>query len=150
MTGRLRLLGAALALTLLVPLAGCGGNSIDDYCSDLKAHQKEMADMIDSTSPTSLLSHLPMLHDLAEKSPDDLTDEWQVFLTALDSLEKAIKKAGVKASDFENGKPPAGLSAADRQSIVDAASQVRSDDVVQAASGIEQEGRDVCKVNLGL
>jgi hypothetical protein len=149
-TRRLRLLGATLTMALLVPLAGCGGNSIDDYCTDLKAHQKEMADMIDSTSPSALLSHLPMLHDLAEKSPDDLADEWQVFVSALDSLAKAIKKADVKPSDFVDGKPPAGLSAADRQSIADSASQVRSDDVVQAASGIEQQGRDVCKVNLGL
>ena len=67
-----------------------------------------------------------------------------------DTIEKAIKKAGVKPSDFVDGKPPAGLSAADKRSIVDAADQVRSEEVVQAASGIEQQGRDVCKVNLGL
>ena len=91
-----------------------------------------------------------MLHDLAEKSPRDLTDEWQVFLRALDDLDQAIKDAGVKPSDFEDGKPPAGLSAAETKAITDAASRIRTDDVVQASSGIEQQGRDVCKVNLGL
>ena len=129
---------------------GVAATSVDDYCSDLRGDQKEIADMIESDSPSSLLSHLPMLHDLADKSPDDLDDEWQVFLSALDSLEKAIKEAGVKPSDFQDGKPPAGLSAADRQAIADAANQIRSDEVVQAASGIEQQARDVCKVNLGL
>jgi hypothetical protein len=109
-----------------------------------------MADMVSSTSASALLSHLPMLHDLSEKSPDDLADEWQVFLGALDDLDKALEDAGVKPSDFVDGKPPAGLSAADRKAIADAASQIRTDEVVQAASGIEQQGRDVCKVNFGI
>jgi hypothetical protein len=91
-----------------------------------------------------------MLHELADKAPRDLTDEWQVFLGALDGLEKALTDAGAKPSDFRDGRPPAGLSATDRKAIVDAADQVSSADVSQAASGIEQQGRDVCKVNLGL
>jgi len=150
MRARLRPFGATLALAVVLPLGGCGGPSIDDYCADLKAHQKEMAAMIDSSSPSALLGHLPMLHDLADKAPEDLTDEWQVFVSALDDLEKALKNAGAKPSDFEDGKPPAGLSADDRKAIVDAANQIASDDVAQAASGIEQQGRDVCKVNFGV
>ena len=150
MTAPLRVLVGGLALALLLPLAGCGGNSIDDYCGDLRAHQKEMAAMIDSTSSAALLSHLPMLHELADKAPEDLADEWQVFVGALDGLEKALKDAGVKPSDYADGKPPAGLSSAHRADIKGAADQVASDDVAQAAGGIEQQGRDVCKVNLGV
>ena len=84
------------------------------------------------------------------EAPEDLTDEWQVFLGALDGLDQAIKDAGVKPSDFEDGKPPADLSASDKKAIVDAASQIQTEQVVEASSGIEQQGRDVCKVNLGL
>lgn len=149
MRTRLRRLGVALATTLLLPLAGCGANSIDDYCADLKAQQKEMAAMFDSTS-SSVLNNLSMMRELAAKAPDDLADEWQVFLTALDGLDKALKDAGVKPSDFQDGKPPAGLSAADRSAIIAAANQITGEQVVQAASGIEQQGRDVCKVNLGV
>jgi hypothetical protein len=140
-----------LALALALPLlAGCGGDRIDDYCQDLSAHRKEMSAMIDSTSPTALLSHRPMLHDLADKAPSDLADEWQVFLDALDDLDTAIRKAGVKPADFQDGKPPAGLSATDRKRITDAADRLASSDVADAASGIEQEARDVCKINLGV
>jgi hypothetical protein len=140
-----------LVLAVLLPLAGCGGNEYDAYCGELKRDQKQMSEMVDSTTPAAaLLDNLPMLHDLADKSPQDLTDEWQVFVGAIEGLEKALKDAGVKPSEFVDDKPPAGLSASDRQAIADAANQVSADQVVQAANGIEQEGRDVCKVNLGL
>jgi hypothetical protein len=145
-----RLGGVALAVALLAPLAGCGGNSIDDYCNDLSAHRKQFAEMVESTSPTALLSHLSMLHDLADKAPEDLADEWQTFIGALEGLDRALDRAGVKPSAFVGGKPPAGLSASDRQQVADAAAQIETDDVVAAVSGIEQQGRDVCKVNLGL
>ena len=145
----MRAIMAALALALLLPLTGCGDRT-KTYCSGLEAHRKQIADMLSSDSPSALLDGLPMLHDLADKAPQDLSDEWQTYLVALDGLEQAIKHAGVKASDFKGGKPPAGLSAADQKAIAAAAGQVATDDVVSAADGIEQEARDVCKMNLGL
>ena len=65
-----------------------------------------------------------MMHDLADKAPEDLVDEWQAFLGALDDLDKALKDAGVKPADFQNGKPPAGLSDADQKAIAAAATQL--------------------------
>jgi hypothetical protein len=144
-----RLAGAAVALALLAPLAGCGENSIDDYCADVTAHRKQLAEMVDSSSASALLGNLPMLHDLADKAPEDLADEWQVFTSALDDLDQAIKDAGVEPSDFKDGKAPAGLSDAEQKAIADAVGQIETDDVVQAATGIEQQARDVCKVNFG-
>jgi hypothetical protein len=106
--------------------------------------------MVASESPTALLNHLPMLRELAGKSPQDLQDEWRTFVAALEGLDKALDSAGVKASDFKEGRPPAGLSQTDQKAIADAAGKIRADEVVQAASGIEQEARDVCKINFGL
>ena len=139
-----------LVVALLLSLSGCGGSTVEDYCKDLGEHRKQMADMVASQSPTALLSHLPMLRDLAEKSPDDLKDEWQTFLDAVEGLDKAIDRSGVKASDFKGGRPPAGLSETDQKAIADAAGEIRTAEVVQAASGIEQQARDVCKINFGL
>ena len=55
----------------------------------------------------------------------------------------------MKPADFEDGKPPAGTQRRGRKAIAEAADQVATDEVSQAASGIEQQARDVCKVNLG-
>ena len=138
---------AVLVAALLLPLSGCGGQS---YCDALQQQRKEIAEMTGSGSPSALLDGLPMLRDLAEKAPEDLADEWQTLIGALDGLDDAIREAGVKPADFEDGKPPAGLSAADQKAITDAANQIGTDGVVQASAGIEQQARDVCKLNLGL
>ena len=143
-----RLLTAA-GVALLLVLGGCG-DPIEDYCSQLREDRKEFAEMLESESSSALLGNLPMLRDLAEKSPDDLSDEWHTYLRAIEGLDKAIDDAGVKPSDFDDGKPPSGLSEADQKSIAEAAGQITTDDVIEAATRIEQQARDVCKVNLGL
>ena len=148
--GRVRRSVVALLVAMLLPFAACGGDESASYCSDLQKDRKEIANMLASGSPSALLGNLPMLHDLADKSPQDLDDEWQTFLGALDGLDKAIKDAGVEPDDFKDGKPPAGLSAADKKAIADAANQIGTEGVVQAATGIEQQARDVCKINLGI
>ncbi len=143
-----RLVPAVLAV-LLLGLAGCG-DPIEDYCSQVREDRKEFAEMLESESSSALLGNLPMLHDLAERSPDDLSDDWQTYLRAVEGLDNAIKDAGVKPSDFNGGKAPAGLSKADQQAIAEAAGQITTEDVITAATNIEQQARDVCKVNLGL
>jgi hypothetical protein len=147
---RLRAGVGLVALVLLFPVAGCGQDPIDAYCSDLSAHRKEMASMLDANTATALLGHRAMLGDLAKKTPPDLQDSWQTFLGALDGLHQALDHAHVKPSQFVAGKPPPGLAPADERAIIDAADQLSSDEVVAAATGIEQQARDVCKINLGL
>ncbi len=140
----------SLAVAMLLSLTGCGGDSTEDYCGAIEGANEQITKMIASDSPSALLSNLPLLRDLAEESPEDLADEWETFIGALEGLDEALDEAGVKASDFEAGKPPEGLSDADQKAIADAAGQVGGEDVAEATSGIEQQARDVCKVNLGL
>ncbi|MFL6109103.1 MAG: hypothetical protein ACJ716_03325 [Marmoricola sp.] len=142
---RVHLLAAAAVLALLP--TGCGGNGEDAYCAALKSNQTIFAE--DGTG-VALISNLPVLLRIERKAPDDLDDEWQTFTTSLESLRDAIKQAGLKPSDFVDGKPPAGTSAEARAAIAQAADELSDDDVVTAATGIEQQAKDVCKLQLGL
>lgn len=148
MKGR-RLLTAVLPAVLLLSLQACGDDE-KSYCSALSGDQKVFSEMQDDTSGVALLQHRSTLHSLAEKAPDDLNDEWQTFLGALDAFAKTLHDVGVSPGDFVGGQPPAGLSAADRARVADAASELSDADVVEAANGIEQHAKDVCKLQLGL
>jgi hypothetical protein len=136
------------ALLLLLPQA-CGGGG-DEYCSAMSADQKLFAQMEDDPSGVGLLAHRTALHRLGDQAPDDLSDEWQTFLGAVDAFAKVLDDAGVRPGDFVDGQPPAGLSTDERTRIAHAASELASPDVVDAADGIEQQAKDVCKLQLGL
>jgi hypothetical protein len=144
-----RLLTVVVAAVLLLSLQACGDHE-KAYCSALSSDQKVFAEMADDTTGVGLLQHRSTLHSLAAKAPDDLTDEWQTFLGALDAFAAKLHDVGVAPGDFVDGQPPARLSAADRARIAAAASELSDADVVEAANGIEQHAKDVCKLQLGL
>jgi hypothetical protein len=144
-----RLFAAIVASTLALTLAGCGDQE-NTYCAALTADQEKFAALQDDTTGVGLLDQLPMLRRLADKAPDDLDDEWQTFLGALDAFADTLSSAGVKPDDFVDGKPPVGLSADVRSRIAAGANELASTDVVAAANGIEQQAKDVCKLQLGL
>lgn len=138
-----------VSVLLLTTVSGCGDPG-QDYCDALRKDQSQLDEMIGSTSVGALLSQLPLLRRLAEKAPDDLTDEWQRFLNAVESLHDALRNAGLSASDFKGGKVPDAVQGEERRSLIGAADELSSAEVVDAAQGIEAQARDVCKVNLGV
>lgn len=146
--------GAAAGLLGVVLLAGCGGDPQDArrdaYCDALRAQQETFGDMANSQDPAVLIDQLPTLQGLGDKAPKDLADEWQTFLNALEGLEVALEKADVQPGEFGPGKVPADLTVADAKAISDAADVLSSQQVLDAAEGIEQQARDVCHVQLGL
>ncbi len=139
-----------VVLALLLGAGGCG-DARERYCGAVAEHRKELADMTSAEAGgATLLRNLPMLRDLAGAAPPDLRDEWQTFLTAVEGLDKALRAADVRPEQFDAGKPPSGLSKSRLQRIRAAASRLAAPEVVQAVSGIEQQARDVCKINIGL
>ena len=133
------------------PLTGCGGNEYDAYCGDLSGTEGDVGDdrlrlpvgpaepPADAARPRRQVPEGPRRTSGRPSSAPSTT------------CEKALKDAGVKPSEFEDGKPPAGSERGrppgDHRRRRRRSPPTRSS---QAANGIEQEGRDVCKVNLGL
>ena len=144
-----RLAATVLTLALSVTLCGCGDQE-EQYCDALRKDRTRIDEIINASGGDALLEGLPVFRDLADEAPDDLTDEWQTFLNALEGLQDALRDAGVKPSEFRDGKIPASVTGDDRRTIAAAADTLSSPPVVSAVSGIETQGRDVCKVNLGL
>lgn len=148
---RARAVAATAALSLLVVPAACGsedgGSAAGTYCSTAKRYQAVFTD--DGTG-LGLVTNLPKLKELAELAPDDLQDEWQVFIGALQGLGDAIASVGLKPADFVAASPPLGITPSDQTTIATAADRLAQADVTEAASGIEQQAKDVCKLQFGL
>ena len=149
MPGRLRIPALVVACALMLPLSACG-DPVDAYCGTLRDNRTKLSQMINGGSPTALIDNLTLLKKIAGRAPSDLTDEWQTFLNAIEGLDQALHDADVDPEDFQQGNAPAGLSAAQRKEIADAASQLASPQVVSAADDIVQEARDVCHLDLEL
>ena len=96
------------AVALLVPLlAGCSSDQ-DDYCDAVQSHQKDLSEIVGSSEPDALLQALDAFHDLQDKAPRDIKDEWQQVVTTLEALQHALDDAGVDPSTYDRDDPPAG------------------------------------------
>ncbi|GAB3996721.1 hypothetical protein [Nocardioides marmoraquaticus] len=147
----MRRLRAALAGVGLLVVAACGGEpSVDDYCARLTEDRARLSEIVGSGDPAELLGNVALFDELRDEAPRDLRDEWDTLVAALQGLRTALDEAGVDPGDFQDGEPPDSLSGTERRAVVEAAGRIADPDVVAAASGIETQARDVCKINLGL
>lgn len=134
-----RLLALVLPLALLA--GGCAED--EDYCDRVKDEAPGLQRTVDANGTSGLLETLPTLERLAEDAPDDIADEWEVFLGALHELRDVLDDTGVDPEQVE-GELPAGLTKEERERVEVAAAQLLSPRVVSAADAVEQQALDVC------
>ena len=140
-----------LVAVLLLPLAATACSSQQEqYCTALEEEQQTLAELGDAgfEEAGSVARTSEVFQRLSEEAPEDLRDEWDALSGAWQGLERALEAAGADETMFEAGERPEGMSAEDYDRISQAAVQLRSTRVVEAASGIEQHAQDVCGVDL--
>jgi hypothetical protein len=139
---------AAAAVVVVLPLlAGCGGK---DYCETVQARQSQLGTIANAGSATGVLPALPVLQELQDKAPGDVQDDYQLVVTRIQALQRALDDAGVDPASYDPQHPPPGLSAAGRRQIRDAAAHLAAGDTVEALGAIQQEVLDVCHTPLEL
>jgi hypothetical protein len=139
-----------VALLLVLPLAGCASEQ-EKYCSALADEQKNLESLsagADDPGSGDLSRTIDVFERLRAEAPDDVVDEWDTYVTALQALEKALDDAGADETMFTDGERPEGMSKDDYEAISSAAVELRSTRVVEAAAGIENQANDVCKIDL--
>ena len=140
----------ALAVALALPMATACSDSTSDYCRAVEEHQQELSEIVAGGGPDALLEALPIFEDLAAQAPQDISDEWDTIIDALQALEKALEDAGVDPATYDHENPPPDLSAAERDRIAAAADGVADPRTGTALAGVDQQARDVCKTPLYL
>jgi len=132
----------------MLPFAGCGGSSIDAYCDTVKAHQTDLTNTLSAGGDGAVLKALPSMRDLRDAAPDDIRADWNQLVRALDDLRSALDAAGIAPDQYKAGKPPSGVTAAQRARITAAANEVGA--AQQASVNVQQQARDVCHTPLTL
>ena len=139
-----------LALALAVPLLGGCGSGEDDYCDAVEDRQAELTDIVSSTRPDALLQAQGIFEDLRESAPDDIVDEWQVLVGAVDGLGDAMRDAGADPETYDPEDPPADVSPEQQEAIATASTRLASAEVAEALRAVDQQVRDVCHTPLTL
>lgn len=139
--------GAAAAVLLMPLLSGCGSTS---YCDQVTSDQGDLGVIVQSGSPTALLQALPAFERLQGKAPSDVADDWQLLVTRITSLQRALVAAGVDPASYDPSHPASSVTAAQRSAIRTAAAGVAAGDTQQSLDALQQEVLDVCHTPLEL
>lgn len=146
-------LALASAALLAATLSGCGGSDDgpdSEYCKDLKSASTQF-DSLSSNDVSKLDEAFKTFHTLAGEAPADVKDDWATLDKGIKSVEDALKKAGLKFSDFaalQQGKMPEGVDVAKLQGLAKEFQKLDSAEFDKASKNIEKHAKDVCKVNL--
>ena len=143
----------ASAVLLVSGLAACGGGSggeDSDYCKDIKKASKTFGDL-SSGDISGLDKAFATFHTLADEAPSDLEDDWKKLESAITTVEKALKDAGVTFADLgkiQSGQVPEGVDVSKLQGLASEMSKLNSSEFTDASKAIDKHAKDTCKVDL--
>jgi hypothetical protein len=147
----------ASAVLLASTLAACGGGDggsggeDSDYCKDLKKASKTFGDFSSGDDLGSLDSAFSTFHKLADEAPSDIDQDWKKLDSAITTVEKALKDAGLSFADLEKiqkGQKPDNFDESKLQGLANEMTKLSSSDFTAASKAIEKHAKKTCKVNL--
>ena len=140
----------ALATTAAFTLLGGCSDQKESYCGAVESHQEELSSIVGDGSQDSLLRALDIFRDLQDRAPRDITDEWQQVVSRIETLDEALRDAGVDPATYDRATEAAGLTDAQRARIDAAARELGSGTTLAALAALDQQARDVCQTPLTL
>lgn len=144
MTTRARLVAAIAGVLLLGgAVAGCGGEAT--YCESLKQADDDFSALTQS-DVGQIEDAFDAFHDLADKAPATVTDDWKLIDSAITGLEDAFDDAGLEFSDLSTPKP-ADESADKVAGVTAAMKRFSADDFVTALDNVGAHAKSNCRID---
>jgi hypothetical protein len=149
-------LALASAVMLASTLAACGGGDggsggkDSDYCKDIKAASKSFGSL-SSGDFAQLDKAFTTFHKLADEAPSDIDEDWKKLDSAIVTVEKALKDAGLTFADLgkiQSGQLPEGVDVSKLQGLASEMSKLNSSDFTKASNAIDAHAKKTCKVDL--
>jgi hypothetical protein len=149
-------LALASAVLLASTLAACGGDNgggsgeDSEYCKDIKRASKTFGDL-NSGDVAQLDKAFATFHTLADEAPSEIEDDWKKLDSAITTVEKALKDAGLTFADLakiQSGEVPEGVDVSKLQGLASEMSKLSSADFTEASKAIDTHAKKTCKVDL--
>lgn len=121
-----------------------------DYCGVVVEQRALIGAALEAGATTGLIRALPSFEALRAEAPDDIAEEWDQVIGAVEELVETLEEAGVDPASYRRQRPPAGLDRAEREAIDAAAARLGSPTTAAALASVEQQARDVCGSPLSL
>lgn len=102
----LLLVVAAAVVAGLLVLRGGEDDPFAGYCSEVADRREDVGAALSAGATTGLLRALPSFEALADRSPDDIRDDWRLVVTRISDLEDALDDAGVDPAAYRVEDPP--------------------------------------------
>lgn len=143
----------AVTGAMVAAMSAACSSQTEQYCGALEENKQQIRDLAKSAQDQDgdlFGDSLEVFGELKAEAPDDVVDEWDTLIFALEGLDGALDDAGISAGEYQLGQRPPGVTEQEMTAIENAAEELRSEPVVAAGDGIEQHAIDVCKTDLTL
>jgi hypothetical protein len=152
-----RILGAAAAAALCLPmLTACGDHADDaggtEYCKDLEAARTQL-DSIRNGDVGSLRGASERTRDLAAEAPEELEADWKVLADGVERIVAAIEDAGLSEGDLAglgSGEVPDGVDMDTLRELEAELQALRTPEFQKATEDIGKHAKQECGVDLGI
>jgi len=146
-----------LSASVLTGCGGGGGSSTDAYCKDLKAAKADFSSLGSSTPDFGKFSDvIDTFHKLAGDAPSEVKSEWKTLDSAMSTLQKDLKDAGLSFDDLgpiSQGQMPEGMTQDDLTklgpTLQKAFAKLDDPKFKKASDKIEKHAKSECNVDLG-
>ena len=141
---------AATAVLSTSLLTGCSGGGDDEYC-DALGDARDKFSALDSGDFDAIQEFSDASKELADKAPDEVSDEWKAIRGEFEDMEQALDSAGLTMADLqqitETGEMPEGVSQEDLSALGEELNGF-GEDVEGADEKITEHAKDTCDIDL--
>lgn len=142
---------AVLLASSLGACSGGDGGEGSDYCKALEKAESEFSEVTRGNDFGQLDAAFGKMHELADKAPSDIADDWKKLEELITTLEEGLKDAGLSFSDIpkiQQGQTPEGLDPSKLQDLAAKMSTFAGPEFANASKAIEAHAKKTCKVDL--
>lgn len=128
-------------------LVGCGGGGdTEAYCDGMKEAESDFSG--DSANAENFQEMADRFQDLADEAPDEVADDWDKLLEALNGFTDTLDDAGVSVEDLSDPEKAQDIDPETLQELSEASEAMGAEEYTEASDNITEHANEECGLDL--